>query len=203
MLTWLFKIAQDIHHTILETRFDIQNITIVEDDRNLLWENINDDSDNSILQARRQMNNIKNEEKQSLNLIDEDRLKKTKQVVVKNRKHFLMSKFHVVQNIWQLVIKSLAQKIKHLNLCELQCWTCVSLSLVHVSAKFYDSFYDNFLSQINSYIMLCFYCCCCFFYDNLYDNFMTIVFWYIVLQKEKVYDTSFSHLYFSKKKRAI
>jgi hypothetical protein len=34
--TNLYKIVQDIHHTILETRFDIQDITIIENDKNSL-----------------------------------------------------------------------------------------------------------------------------------------------------------------------
>ncbi len=170
ILTSEFRIAQNIHHTILKTRYDIQNDTIVENDHNSLWKNIDDDFDDSILQTRRQLNDIKNEEKQSRNLIKQNRIKKIKQVIAKNRKNLLMFQFHVVQNFWRFVIKFLAQKIKHLNLCDLQCWANVSLSFIHVSENCMIIF-----MIIHTFVQ---HTCnqCSISYDNLYDNSLTNVF---------------------------
>jgi hypothetical protein len=146
ILTFLYKIAQEIHHTILETRYDIQNITIVDNDENSLWKNIDDDSHDFILQARKKLNDIKNEEKQSRDLIDENRIKEFKQMIAKDRKHLKMFEFHVVQNFWRFVIKFLTRKIDHLNLCELKCWSCVDLFLIHVNTILYDNLYDSLLN---------------------------------------------------------
>jgi hypothetical protein len=170
ILTHEFRIAQNVHHTILKTRYDIQSDTVVENDHNFLWKNIDDDFDDSILQTRRRLNDIKNEEKQSRNLIEQNRVKKIKQMIAKNRKNLLMSQFHVVQNLWRSVIKFLAQKIKYLNLCDLQCWACVSLFFIYVNERFIIIFIiiHTFLQHT---------CSQCFtFYDNLYDNFLTNVF---------------------------
>jgi hypothetical protein len=57
-----------MHYTILETQFDIQDITIVENDQNSLWKNTNDDFDVFILQTRKRLDDIKNEKKKSRDL---------------------------------------------------------------------------------------------------------------------------------------
>jgi hypothetical protein len=74
----LYKIAQDVHHTILESQYDIQDVTIVENDHNSLWKNIDDDFDDFILQTRKRFDDIENDEKQSRKFIDENRDKKIK-----------------------------------------------------------------------------------------------------------------------------
>jgi hypothetical protein len=148
ILTCFFRIAQKVHHTILKTRYDIQNVTIVENDENFLWKNIDDDSNDFILQARKKLNDIKNEEKQFRDLIDENRVKEFKQMIVKDRKHLKMFEFYIVQNFWRFVIKFLTRKIDHLNLCELKCWSCVDLFVIHVNTIFYDNFYDNLHNYI-------------------------------------------------------
>ncbi len=148
------------------------------------------------------MNDIKNEEKQSCDLIDENRIKKFKQMIVKNRKHFRMFEFHVVQNFWRFVIKFLTRKIDHFNLCELKCWSCVDLFIIHVNTIFYDNFYDNLHNYIikrRIYVFLFFK----FFYDNFYDNSLTNDFWRMFLQKEKIYDIFSFHFYFIRKNKAI
>ncbi len=95
----LYKIAQNVYHTVLETQYDIQNVTIVENDYNSLWKNIDDDLDDLILQTRKQFDDIENDEKQSRKFIDENRDKKIKQIIAKNRKNLLMSQLHIIQNL--------------------------------------------------------------------------------------------------------
>ncbi len=57
------------------------------------------DFDDSILQARRQFDDLKNEEKRSRDLIDENKIKEVKQVITRDRKHLQMTKFHAMQNL--------------------------------------------------------------------------------------------------------
>ncbi len=45
---------------IFKTRFDIQNITIIENDKNFLRKNIDDNLDNFILKTRQQLNDVRN-----------------------------------------------------------------------------------------------------------------------------------------------
>ncbi len=125
-----------MHHTILEAQFDIQDTTVVENDQNSLWKDTNDDLDDLVLQTRRRLDDIENEEKKSRDLIEKDRIREVRQVMTKRRKQLQMTKFHAMQNIWRSVVKFLTVKIEHLNLCDLKCWTCVELFLIHVSKVF-------------------------------------------------------------------
>ncbi len=142
-----------MHHTILEAQFDIQDITIVENDQNSLWKNTNDDFNDFILQTRRRFDDIKNEKKKSRDLSEINKIKKVKQITAKRRKQLQMTKFHAMQNLWRFVVKFLTIKIEHLNLCDLKCWACVELFLIHVNKVFMIIFMiifrNNFLICIS------------------------------------------------------
>jgi hypothetical protein len=154
-----------VHHTILEAQFDIQDITVVENDQNSLWKNTNDDFDDFVLQTRRQFDDIKNEEKKSRDLIEKDKIREIRQIMTKKRKQLQMTKFHAMQNFWRFVVKFLTIKIEHLNLCDLKCWTCVELFFIHVNNVFMIIFMIIFWKIRNLYLF-----CLHLFYDNFYDN---------------------------------
>jgi hypothetical protein len=143
-----------VHHTILEAQFDIQDITVVENDQNSLWKNTNDDFDDFILQTRRRFDDIKNEKKKSRDLSEINKVREVKQIAAKKRKQLQMTKFHAMQNLWRSAVKSLTIKIEHLNLCDLKCWACVELSFIHVNKIFMIIFMiifrNNFLICIFS-----------------------------------------------------
>ncbi len=56
----------------------MKEINIVDDDHNSLWKNIKNDFDDFILQTRRQLNDIENEEKKFREMIEENCVKKAK-----------------------------------------------------------------------------------------------------------------------------
>jgi lipid II:glycine glycyltransferase (peptidoglycan interpeptide bridge formation enzyme) len=51
------------------------------------------------LQTRKQLNDIENEEKKSRKMIEENRVKKAKQMILRKRKQLLKAEFHVIQTL--------------------------------------------------------------------------------------------------------
>jgi hypothetical protein len=54
------------------------------------------DSDDLILQARRQQNDIKNEKKKSREMIDENRIMKAKKMTLREQQQLLKAEFHAI-----------------------------------------------------------------------------------------------------------
>jgi lipid II:glycine glycyltransferase (peptidoglycan interpeptide bridge formation enzyme) len=57
------------------------------------------DFDDLILQMRKQLNDIENEEKKSRKMIEENRVKKAKQMTLRKRKQLLKAEFHFIQRL--------------------------------------------------------------------------------------------------------
>jgi hypothetical protein len=57
------------------------------------------DSDDLILQTRRQLDDIENEKKKSREMIEENRIKKAKQMTLKEQQQLLKAKFHAIQKL--------------------------------------------------------------------------------------------------------
>ncbi len=57
------------------------------------------DFDDLILQTRRQLDDMKNEKKKSQEMIKKNRIKKTKQMTLKERQQLLKAKFHAIQKL--------------------------------------------------------------------------------------------------------
>ncbi len=57
------------------------------------------DLDDLILQTRKQLNNVENEEKKSREMIEKNHAKKTKQIVLRERQQLLKAEFHAIQRL--------------------------------------------------------------------------------------------------------
>jgi hypothetical protein len=51
------------------------------------------------LQTRKQLNDIENEEKKSREMIEENRIKKAKQMTLRKRQQLLKAEFHAIQRL--------------------------------------------------------------------------------------------------------
>ncbi len=63
----------------------------------LCKKNIKNDFDDFILQTRKQLNDVENEEKKSREMIEKNRAKKTKQIVLRKRQQMLKTEIHAIQ----------------------------------------------------------------------------------------------------------
>ncbi len=118
---------------------------------------------------------------------------------MRERQQLLKAEFYAIQRLWRSAFKFLTWKIKHVNSCDLKCWTCVELSTIHVNDHFYDNFYDNLFearSILNENKFV-------YFYDNLYDNLLIIDYRLTFWQKEQVYFARSFHIYFTRRKRVV
>jgi hypothetical protein len=154
-----------------------------------LWKNIKNDFDNLILQTRKQLNDIENEEKKSRNLNEENRVKKTKQMILRKWQQLLKTEFHAIQRLWYSTFKFLTWKIKHVNFCNLKCWTYVELFIIQVNDYFYDNFYDNLFKIKSIFNKNKFF----YFYNNLFLSFN------ILTKKINLFHAIFSYLLYKKK----
>ncbi len=119
-------------------------------------------------------------------MIEENRVKKAKQMTLRERQQLLKAEFHAIQRLWRSAFKFLTWKIKHVNSCDLKCWTCVELFIIQINDHFYNNLYDNLLKARSILDENKFF----YFYDNLYDNLLLS---FNILTKR----TNLSHAIFS------
>jgi hypothetical protein len=104
------KIAQDIHHIVLKTKFNLKKVIAVENDHNSLWKNMKNDSDDFILQTWKQLDDIENEEKKSREIIKENRIKKAKQMTFEKTTAIVENKVSCDSKIMTIDIQILDMK---------------------------------------------------------------------------------------------
>ncbi len=147
IVNWIHtRIAQNIHHIVVKTLYDINEETRYENDDNLLWKNVKNDFMNLIFLARKRLNDIENDEKMSLDAInDEKQYKQNRMMLSKLRITLKMTRFRTIQRMWRRFINTLKRKLRHLRECNMSCRKCRALQKINFLKLFLIVFLIVFL----------------------------------------------------------
>ncbi len=145
-MNWICtRIAQKSHYIVVKTLYDINDEKRYENNDNFLWKNVKNDFMNSIFLTRKRLNNIENNEKMSLNVInDEKQYKQNRMILNKLRIILKMTRFRTIQRMWRQLINNLRRKIRHLRKCDISCKKCRAfLQEINFLKKKSDNLSDN------------------------------------------------------------
>ncbi len=137
------KIAQKSHHIVVKTLYDINDEKRYENDDNFMWKNEKNDFMNFIFLTRKRFNDIENDEKMLLNVINDEKQYKQNRMMLNKRRIILkITRFRMIQRMWWQFINNLKHKIRHLRKCDMSCKKCHAfLQKINFFKKKFDNFF--------------------------------------------------------------
>ena len=143
----LNSVASGKHALVIEAQLGSEGSSVVQDDQNPLWEDVEDDDD-PILLARQILDDQENGETEPPHLSDAE-LKQRKDITASKARHFFQRQIHfnVFWRQWRSAMVSFASKQHHLSRCGTGCYECVAFPVVDADVSIYDSHYDSQLTN--------------------------------------------------------